>query len=47
MSKLDKAIDEYSTVQKMNRRTGKYETIRRYDIRPIDPVASFYRKKRK
>jgi hypothetical protein len=47
MSKLDKAIDEYSTVQKMNRRTGKYETIRRYDIRPIDPVASFYKKKRK
>ena len=47
MSKLDKAIDEYSTVQKMNRKTGKYETIRRYDIRPIDPVASFYKKKRK
>ena len=47
MSKMDKLIDEYSTVQKMNPRTGKYETIRRYDIRPIDPVASFYRKKRK
>ena len=31
----------------MNPRTGKYETFRTYDIRPIDPVASFYRKKRK
>ena len=47
MSKLDKAIDTYARAEKMNPKTGKYETIRRYDIRPIDPVASFYRKKRK
>ena len=40
MSKLDKAIDEYSTVQKMNRRTGKYETIRRYDIRSSGKIGS-------
>jgi len=47
MSKLDKAIDSYARAEKMNPRTGKYETFRTYDIRPIDPVASFYRKKRK
>ena len=47
MSKLDKAIDTYARAEKMNPRTGKYETFRKYDIRPIDPVASFYRKKRK
>jgi len=47
MSKLDKAIDTYSRAEKMNPRTGKFETFRKYDVRPIDPVASFYRKKRK
>ena len=47
MSKLDRAIDTYSRAEKMNPRTGKFETFRKYDIRPIDPVASFYRKKRK
>ena len=47
MSKLDKALDTYSRAEKMNPRTGKFETFRKYDIRPIDPVASFYRKKRK
>ena len=47
MSKIDQAIDTYSRAEKMNPRTGKYETIRRYDIRPIDPVASFYKNKRK
>ena len=45
MSKLDRAIDTYSRAEKMNPRTGKFETFRKYDIRPIDPVASFYRKK--
>ena len=40
MSKMDKVIDEYSTVQKMNRRTGKYETIRRYDIRSSGKMGS-------
>ena len=47
MSKLDRAIDTYSRAEKMNPRTGKFETFRKYDVRPIDPVASFYRKKRK
>ena len=47
MSKLDRAIDTYSRAEKMNPKTGKFETFRRYDVRPIDPVASFYRKKRK
>ena len=47
MSKLDKAIDTYYRAEKMNPRTGKFETFRKYDVRPIDPVASFYRKKRK
>ena len=47
MSKLDQAIDTYSRAEKMNPRTGKFETFRKYDVRPIDPVASFYRKKRK
>ena len=47
MSKLDRAIDTYSRAEKMNPKTGKFETFRKYDIRPIDPVASFYRKKRK
>ena len=47
MSKLDKAIDTYSRAEKMNPRTGKFETFRKYDVKPIDPVASFYRKKRK
>lgn len=40
MSKMDKVIDEYSTVQKMNKRTGKYETIRRFDIRSSGKVGS-------
>ena len=40
MSKMDKVIDEYSTVQKMNKRTGKYETIRRYDIRSSGKIGS-------
>ena len=47
MSKLDRAIDTYSRAEKMNPKTGKFETFRKYDVRPIDPVASFYRKKRK
>ena len=47
MSKLDRAIDTYSRAEKMNPRTGKFETFRKYDVRPIDPVASFYKKKRK
>ena len=47
MSKLDRAIDTYSRAEKMNPRTGKFETFRKYDVKPIDPVASFYRKKRK
>ena len=47
MSKLDRAIDTYSRAEKMNPRTGKFETFRKYDVRPIDPVASFYRKKKK
>ena len=47
MSKIDQAIDTYSRAEKMNPRTGKFETFRKYDVRPIDPVASFYRKKRK
>ena len=47
MSKLDKAIDTYSRAEKMNPKTGKFETFRKYDVRPIHPVASFYRKKRK
>ena len=40
MSKMDKVIDEYSTVQKMNKRTGKYETIRRFDIRSSGKIGS-------
>ena len=47
MSKLDRAIDTYSRAEKMNPRTGKFETFRKYDIRPLDPIGSFYRKKRK
>ena len=47
MSKLDRAIDTYSRAEKMNPRTGKFETFRKYDVRPIDPVASFYRKRKK
>ena len=47
MSKIDRAIDTYSRAEKMNPRTGKFETFRKYDVKPIDPVASFYRKKRK
>jgi len=40
MSKMDKVIDEYSTVQKMNKKTGKYETIRRFDIRSSGKMGS-------
>ena len=47
MSKLDRALDTYSRAEKMNPRTGKFETFRKYDIRPLDPIGSFYRKKRK
>ena len=47
MSKIDQAIDTYSRAEKMNPRTGKFETFRKYDVRPIDPVASFYKKMRK
>ena len=47
MSKIDRAIDTYSRAEKMNPKTGKFETFRKYDVKPIDPVASFYRKKRK
>ena len=47
MSKLDRAIDTYSRAEKMNPKTGKFETFRIFDTRPVDPVASFYRKKRK
>ena len=30
-----------------NPKTGKYQTFRTFSVKPIDPVASFYRKKRK
>ena len=47
MTNIDKAIDQYSRVEKFNPKTGKYQTFRTFNVKPIDPVASFYRKKRK
>jgi len=44
MTNIDKAIDQYSRLEKFNPKTGKYQTFRKYDVRPIDPVASFYKK---
>tara|TARA_R100000329_G_scaffold94222_1_gene78418 strand:+ start:55 stop:687 length:633 start_codon:yes stop_codon:yes gene_type:complete len=47
MTDIDKTIDQYSRLEKFNPKTGKFETFRKYDVRPIDPVASFYKKMRK
>ena len=47
MTDIDKTIDQYSRLEKFNPKTRKFETFRKYDVRPIDPVASFYKKKRK
>jgi len=47
MTNIDKAIDQYSRAEKFNIKTGKYETFRTYNVKPVDPVGSFYRKKRR
>ena len=47
MTNIDKTIDQYSRLEKFNPKTGKYQTFRTFSVKPIDPVASFYRKKRK
>ena len=47
MTDIDKAIDQYSRAEKFNIKTGKYETFRTYNVKPVDPVGSFYRKKRR
>ena len=47
MTNIDKTIDQYSRLEKFNPKTGKYQTFRTFNVKPIDPVASFYRKKRK
>ena len=46
---IDKILQmhQYSRVEKFNPKTGKYQTFRTFNVKPIDPVASFYRKKRK
>lgn len=46
-AKIQRKIDLYSKVEKFNPKTKRFETFRTYDIKPIDPVASFYRNKRK
>ena len=47
MTSIDKSIDQYARAEKFNPKTKKFETFRTYDVKPIDPVASFYRKKRR
>jgi len=47
MTDIDKAIDQYSRVEKFDIKTGRYKTFRTYNVKPINPVESFYRKKRR
>ena len=47
MTDIDKTIDSFARAEKFNKKTGKFETFRTYDVRPKNPVEAFYRKKRK